>query len=151
MCPCSFKRKEKKGGSNVKQKDKGMLEHFLPALVTIVFMGILWFGSMVTASNIDKSSALNQVTRKYILRMETDGYLTQENRTSMVSELQTLGVEGVDLTGTSLTNVGYGNQVILKVTGTLKVRSIAFRGFTKSMLKEETIPWSVSRVSVAKN
>ena len=151
MCPCSFKRKEKKGGSNVKQKDKGMLEHFLPALVTIVFMGILWFGSMVTASNIDKSSALNQVTRKYILRMETDGYLTQENRTSMVSELQTLGVEGVDLTGTSLTDVGYGNQVILRVTGTLKVRSIAFRGFTKSMLKEETIPWSVSRVSVAKN
>ena len=151
MCPCSFKRKEKKGGSNVKQKDKGMLEHFLPALVTIVFMGILWFGSMVTASNIDKSSALNQVTRKYILRMETDGYLTQENRTSMVSELQTLGVEGVDLTGTSLTDVGYGNQVILRVTGTLKVRSIAFRGFPKSMLKEETIPWSVSRVSVAKN
>ena len=135
----------------MKQKDKGMLEHFLPALVTIVFMGILWFGSMVTASNIDKSSALNQITRKYMLRMEADGYLTQENRMSMVSELQTLGVEGVDLTGTSLTDVGYGNQVILKVRGNLMVRSIAFRGFTKSMLKEEKIPWTVRRVSVAKN
>ena len=135
----------------MKQKDKGMLEHFLPALVTIVFMGILWFGSMVTASNIDKSSALNQVTRKYMLRMEADGYLTQENKNAMVLELQTLGVEGVDLTGTSLTDVGYGNQVTLNVKGTLTVRSIVFRGFTKSMLKEETIPWTVRRVSVAKN
>lgn len=135
----------------MKQKDKGMLEHFLPALVTIVFMGILWFGSMVTASNIDKSSALNQVTRKYMLRMEADGYLTEENRTSMVTELQALGVEAVDLTGTNLADVGYGNKVSLQVKGTLTVRSIAFRGFTKSMLKEEKIPWSVSRVSVAKN
>ena len=135
----------------VKQKDKGMLEHFLPAMVTIVFMGILWFGSMVTASNIDKSSALHQVTRTYLLRMEADGYLTQENKTAMVSELQTLGVEGVDLTGTSLTDAGYGNQVTLQVKGILKVRSLAFGGFTKSMLKEERIPWSVRRVSVAKN
>ena len=135
----------------MKQKDKGMLEHFLPALVTIVFMGILWFGSMVTASNIDKSSALNQVTRKYMLRMEADGYLTEENRTSMVTELQALGVEAVDLTGTNLADVGYGNKVSLQVKGILTVRSIAFRGFTKSMLKEEKIPWSVSRVSVAKN
>ena len=135
----------------VKQKDKGMMEHFLPAMVTIVFMGILWFGSMVTASNIDKSSALNQVTRKYMLRMEADGYLTQENQTAMVSELQALGVEGVELTGTSLTDAGYGNPVTLQVKGTLTVRSIGFRGFTKSMLKEERIPWSVRRVSVAKN
>ena len=135
----------------MKQKDKGMLKHFLPALVTIVFMGILWFGSMVTASNIDKSSALNQITRKYMLRMEADGYLTQENKNAMVLELQTLGVDGVDLTGTSLTDVGYGNQVTLNVKGTLTVRSIVFRGFSKSMLKEERIPWSVNRVSVAKN
>lgn len=135
----------------MKQKDKGMLEHFLPALVTIVFMGILWFGSMVTASNIDKSSALNQITRKYMLRMEADGYLTEENRTSMVTELQALGVEAVNLTGTNLTDVGYGNKVSLQVKGTLTVRSIAFRGFAKSMLKEERIPWSVSRVSIAKN
>ena len=94
----------------MKQKDKGMLEHFLPALVTIVFMGMLWIGSMVTASNIDKSSALNQVTRKYMLRMEADGYLTEENRAAMVTEFQELGVEGVTLTGTDLTDVGYGNE-----------------------------------------
>ena len=135
----------------VKQKDKGMMEHFLPAMVTIVFMGILWFGSMVTASNIDKSSALNQVTRKYMLRMEADGYLTEENKTAMVSELQALGVEGADLTGTSLTDAGYGNPVTLQIKGTLTVRSITFGGFSKSMLKEERIPWSVKKVSIAKN
>ena len=135
----------------MKQKDKGMLEHYLPALITIVFMGILWFGSMVTASNIDKSSALNQVARKYILRMEADGYLTEENRTSMVTEFQELGVEAVDLTGTDLTDVGYGNEVCLEVKGNLTVRNIAFRGFSKSMLKEEKIPWSIRKVSVAKN
>ena len=135
----------------MKQKDKGMLEHFLPALVIIVFMGMLWIGSMVTASNIDKSSALNQVARKYMLRMETDGYLTEDNRAAMVTEFQELGVEGVTLTGTDLTDVGYGNEVCLNVKGTLVVRSIAFRGFSKSMLKKEKIPWSIRKVSVAKN
>ena len=68
----------------LKRKDKGILDQFLPAIVVIVLLAVLWTGSMISASNIDRSSDIHQVARTYLLRMEADGYLTEENRNLMM-------------------------------------------------------------------
>ena len=62
----------------IKRKDKGILEQFLPAIMVIVLLAVLWTGSMISASNIDRSSDIQQVARTYLLRMEADGCLRQE-------------------------------------------------------------------------
>lgn len=62
---------------------------------------------------------MSQVTRKYILRMETKGYLDAADKTGLLSELTALGVREIELEGTTLMAVGYGETIRLCVKGTV--------------------------------
>ena len=135
----------------IKRKDKGILDQFLPAIVVIVLMAVLWTGSMISASNIDRSSDIQQVARTYLLRMETDGCLTEENRNLLLSELEALDMERIDLTGTSFTDVGYGNQIRLVIRGVVNLKDVNFKGFATPMMTTRQAEVAINKVSVAKN
>ena len=135
----------------LKRKDKGILDQFLPAIVVIVLLAVLWTGSMISASNIDRSSDIHHVARTYLLRMETDGCLTEENRNLLLAELEALDMENIDLTGTSFTNVGYGNPVRLVIRGEVTLSDIEFKGFTSPMMTTRQAEVAINKVSVAKN
>lgn len=134
-----------------RRKDKGMLEQFLPAIVIIVLMAVLWTGSMVNASHIERSSDIHQVARTYLLRMESDGYLTEENKNLLMAELTDLEMEDINLTGTSFTDVGYGNTVRLIIRGVVNLKDIRFRGFASPMMTTRQAEVAINKVSVAKN
>ena len=53
-----------------KKKDQGLIEHYLPMVLTLIFFGILMMACASWSSWVDKSNELNQVCRKYMLRME---------------------------------------------------------------------------------
>ena len=133
------------------RKDKGILDQFLPTIVVIVLLAVLWTGSMISASNIDRSSDIQQVARVYLLRMETDGYLTEENRGLLVAELENLDMEQIDLTGTNFTDVGYGNQIRLVIRGVVNLKDIEFKGFATPMMTSRQAEVSIEKISVAKN
>ena len=135
----------------LKRKDKGILDQFLPAIVVMVLLAVLWTGSMISASNIDRSSDIHHVARTYLLRMETDGCLTEENRNLLLAELETLDMEQIDLTGTSFTNVGYGNPVRLVIRGVVTLSDIEFKGFASPMMTTRKTEVAINKVSVAKN
>lgn len=135
----------------LKRKDKGILDQFLPAIVVIVLLAVLWTGSMISASNIDRSSDIHQVARTYLLRMEADGCLTEDNRNLLLAELEALDVENIDLTGTSFTNVGYGNPVRLVIRGVVTLSDVEFRGFASPMMTTRQAEVAINKVSVAKN
>lgn len=134
-----------------KRKDKGILDQFIPAIVVIVLLAVLWTGSMISASNIDRSSDIQQVARTYLLKMEADGCLTPGNRTLLLAELEALDMEQIDLTGTSLTDVGYGNQVRLVIRGVVNLKDINFRGFSTPMMTTRQAEVAINKISVAKN
>lgn len=69
---------------------------------------------------IGRKTAVGQLARKYILRMETVGYLTAADRTMLCQELDAMGVAEVDLTGTTLNEVSYGAPITLQISGNLK-------------------------------
>ena len=135
----------------LKRMDKGILDQFLPAIVVIVLLAVLWTGSMISASNIDRSSDIHQVARTYLLRMEADGCLTEDNRNLLLAELEALDVENIDLTGTSFTNVGYGNPVRLVIRGVVTLSDVEFRGFASPMMTTRQAEVAINKVSVAKN
>jgi len=135
----------------LRRKDKGILDQFLPAIVVIVLLAVLWTGSMISASNIDRSSDIQQIARTYMLRMETDGYLTQENRELLVAELEYLDMEQIDLAGTSFSNVGYGNQVRLVIRGIVNLKDVNFKGFATPMMTTRQAEVAIEKISVAKN
>ena len=149
---CSFyETKKDEDEAMLKRKDKGILDQFLPAIVVIVLLAVLWTGSMISASNIDRSSDIHHVARTYLLRMETDGYLTEENKALMLAELQALDVSGIDLTGTDFSDVGYGNPVRLVLKGVVTLKDVEFKGFATPMMTQRQTEVTINKVSVAKN
>lgn len=134
-----------------KRKDKGMLDQFLPAMVVIVLLAVLWAGSMVCASQIDKSSDIRQVGRTYLLKMETDGYLTEENRILLLADLAALGMEQIDLSGTTFTDVGYGNRIHLVIRGVVQLTDLDYKGFASPLFTTRQAGVSIKKISVAKN
>ena len=135
----------------LKKKDKGMLDQFLPAIVVIVLLAVLWTGSMITASNINRSNDIQQVARTYLLQMETDGYLTEENKGLLLNDLAALDMINIDLTGTSFTDVGYGNQVRLMIRGKVNLKDIKFQSFATPMMTGRQADVAINKVSIAKN
>lgn len=135
----------------LKRKDKGILDQFLPAIIVIVLLAVLWTGSMISASNIDRSSDIQQVARTYLLKMETDGYLTEENRNLLLSDLAALDMEQIDLTGTTLSDVGYGNRIDLVIRGVVNLKDMDYKGFASPMMTTRQAEVSIKKVSVAKN
>ena len=135
----------------LKRKDKGILDQFLPAIIVIVLLAVLWTGSMISASNIDRSTDIQQVARTYLLKMETDGYLTEENRNLLLSDLTALDMEQIDLTGTTFSDVGYGNRIDLVIRGVVNLKDIDYKGFASPMMTTRQAEVAIKKVSVAKN
>ena len=124
---------------------------FMGVGITILAMAIVWMAYMGMAELLLTKIEVSQVTRKYLLRMETVGYLQGTDQAELTKELSALGVGKVNLSGTTMQPVGYGQPICLKVHGTvqgltLEKERIWSDGFSK---KE----YSVSRelVSTAKN
>ena len=128
-----------------------MLDQFLPAIVVIVLLAVLWTGSMITASNINRSNDIQQVARTYLLQMETDGYLTEEIKGLLLNDLAALDMVNIDLTGTSFTDVGYGNQVRLVIRGKVNLKDIKFQSFATPMMTGRQADVAINKVSIANN
>ena len=76
---------------------------------------------MITFSDcvrvIGIKTTVSQISRQYILRMETYGYLTTEDRVAMVDALSEAGLKGISLGDTDTAEVGYGNEIVLEIKG----------------------------------
>ncbi|MBR4083510.1 MAG: hypothetical protein IKK33_04410 [Lachnospiraceae bacterium] len=120
--------------------------------ITILAMTIVVMVYLECTELMIKKMEVSQVSRKYILKMETEGYLSQENKNRMLEELKNLGLQNVDISGTTLNPVFYGDTIMLRIKG----------GFRQNMLerKEELwnggfstrwVPLEEIRMSTAKN
>ena len=74
-----------------------------------------------------KRNEVERVQRRYLLTMEREGYLTSTNRANLTTELTNLGCRNITISG-SLTPVGYGNTIILRVECDLDVNALVFSG-----------------------
>ena len=90
---------------------------FMTIGITILAMAILWMAYMGMAQLVDTKTEVSQVARKYMLRMETVGYLEPADKTELIRELERLGVTKVNLAGTTMSPVGYGQSIYLELEG----------------------------------
>lgn len=96
---------------------------------------------------------VKQISRKYMLTMETMGYLDAASRTSLMQDLSDLQVTDIDLTGSTMTDAGYGNAVYLQITCKLPIEQLNMDGndMLRFFFEDGTIPIRVRRMSTAKN
>ena len=65
---------------------------------------------------------ISQLARKYTLTAETEGFVSGDEKASLIRELQDLGISDIDLSGTTFDRVGFGNIVTVKISGKIKGR-----------------------------
>lgn len=75
---------------------------------------------MQNVSLIQQKSKVDQIARKYILRMETVGYLNVSDHALLCQELEEAGVTELELEGTTLQEVTYGEVIALRIRGKLE-------------------------------
>ena len=106
------------------KKKHGMLDDFLPIMVFILLLTVLLFTFVEFNGAVNKKTEVNQVARRYILKMEQTGYATSSIQNAIVQELNDLGYAG-DTTGAPVTtqnitdnttkaHQGYGSDICLE-------------------------------------
>ncbi len=135
----------------LKNKKMGdIVTSFTMPLLTIVFVSILLFMFLNTTKQDKIADDLDRMGRKYILQMETDGYLTAGNKNKLISSLESIGVKNISLAGTTMQNVAYGSEIDLMISCDVEVENITMEGF-KIKKKIDTVRYSDTWSSTAKN
>lgn len=102
------------------KQQRGNVGSLLTAGFCILAMTVVMLSYMESVSLIQQKTEVSQLARKYILRMETVGYLTMEDSTLLCQELAAAGVTEINLSGTTQSEVSYGLPVTLQISGKLK-------------------------------
>lgn len=116
------------------KKEKGTIDHLLPGFLIVIIAFIIFLVYIDTASVIALRDRADMITREYVLKMESNGWLDDASTQNLVSKLENLesgGIyvenirvsgsvsqydAGVVLSGVS-EPVGYANTVTLEITG----------------------------------
>lgn len=133
----------------LKKKKASVMENMLVALLGMIMMCaflVIVFGAF---SGINNKWGMRQVAREYLLIMETEGYLKPSDETKLKQELTELGLKSINLSGTTKSEVGYGNRIYLKITGTYDDNILAFAGGISKVSSHPTTI-EISRQSTAK-
>ena len=94
---------------------------------------------------------MNQVARKYLLEMETTGYLPIDRLESLMVDLRTLGLVEMNLNETTTTPVSYGEIIQLDIKGNLDADIYLSLPFIAETKKELLIPIHICLHSTAKH
>lgn len=134
------------------KKRKGNVVDILPSIIMVLAVMILITVFFNLYQVLSLNEEVKQLSRKYMLNMETVGYLDAANRTKLIQELSDLNVIDIDLTGTTMTDAGYGNTVYLQITCRLPMEQMNMTGGMLTIFFDDgSIPVNVRRMSTAKN
>ena len=102
------------------KKDPGdIVSNYGPILVAVVLVLILIILTGSWMANFDHRQAVSQISRKYILKMETTGGLTNEDKNSLLTELEPY-CKNISLSGTTMAGEAqYGEDIDLYITADL--------------------------------
>ena len=113
------------------QEASAVVADMIPSIITIVIAAILLIFYSTWVYNFESREYINSIVREYVLRMETRGCLTKEDKDMLFAELQNKGMEQICLDGTTLTPVENGDIVTLKISGEIKYKQFSFKDIFK--------------------
>lgn len=102
------------------KQEKGSIGDILSAGICMLAMTALMFAYIGDVRLIHQKSEVSQIARQYILKMETVGYLTEADRIRLRRELDEAGVTELELAGTTIAPVAYGDIITLEIRGRLE-------------------------------
>lgn len=133
-------------------KQEGSVLDFLSVCICILAMSIVVTAYFYCSDLLLRKGQVSQVARCYILKMETLGCLTESDKNQMLAELQNIGLQGIDLTGSTMNPVEYGDSVILHIRGKIQGRMWGENhDMFQSIFTVREVPVEETRMSTAKH
>lgn len=129
--------------------EASMVENMLVMMINMVVLCaflVIIFGAF---SGISDKWGMRQTAREYMLIMETEGYLTPADRANLISELEGYGLYNISLSGTTMSEVDYGNRIYLKISGTYNENVLSFAGGL-SKVADHPVRITINRQTTAK-
>lgn len=108
----------------MRKKSGASLIDFTSVLLAVLAMLVIISAFFQISELLIVRMDISQTGRKYMLLMETQGYLSEADRSSLEQELTTLGLSDIDLSGTTLSPVAYGDVIVLHLKGRIAGRDI---------------------------
>lgn len=136
---------------HLKRNQNGTILDILSVFIMVIALSVLMIGYLNTMRLLQQKEDINQIARKYILRMETIGYLKNADRVELVQDLTALGITEIDLTGTTLADVGYGNPITLSIQGNIKGQELNNGDILNILFEHKEYPFIHKKMSTAKN
>lgn len=134
----------------LKKKSEGGIEVVIATLIAVLALGfimIYFISNMVPIINKYKAET---VVRKYMLKEEQEGYLTAANTSAMESELKNIGISSMDISGTTLSPVDYGNDVSIDVSYKDNIKSLTITNGIIPTLSNEQKTVTIQKSSTSK-
>ena len=133
------------------KKDQGNLINLFAPVLTIMALAVILVFFSGWMANISARDNVYQLSRRYILQMETEGCLNSTLESRLRSDLADAGMRNISLAGSTTSEVDYGNVIVLKITGDLEVNSYTTTGFLRLVRADSTLPLNIELASTAKN
>ena len=134
------------------RKREGSALDFLSVCICILAMSIVVTAYFYCSDLLLRKGQVSQVARCYILKMETVGCLTEGDKNRMLAELQSIGLQGIDLTGSTMNPVEYGDSVILHIRGKIQGKMWGENhDLFQSIFTVREVPVEEVRMSTAKH
>lgn len=104
---------------NGNARERGNVGNIMVTGVFVLAMVVVMLSFLENMKLIQQKAEVDQLARRYILRMETVGGLLEEDKVRLVEELAAIGVAEVDLSGTTMDEAEYGSKIELRISGML--------------------------------
>ncbi len=102
------------------KKENGNVGELMISGICLLALTVVMLAYLDSVGLIHQKTQVSQIARKYILRMETVGMLTDADRVAISSELQEVGITHLRFDGTTTSQVNYGEPIILQIQGRLE-------------------------------
>ena len=134
------------------KKQKGEVDQFITQMMCILFSFVILLYSIYFLKTTIAYNHVNTVARKYILKMERQGCLTQEECDKMQKELEnneSISDVSVDITPTVGEKAAYGEDVDINITCNINMTKIDLSSFEFTK-EEESHEVTINKSSTAR-
>ena len=101
-------------------RHRGNIGDIMLTGICMLAMLVMLVSCFESVELLNSKASVGQLARKYILQMETCGYLSGQARAALSLELSQLSVTEISFEGTTFNEVSYGDPIALEIKGKLK-------------------------------
>lgn len=134
-----------------KEEGSVAIVDMIPLILTVVVVGLLGILFTSWTVNFNRKNEIDIIAREYLLRMESNGYLTDSDVIELNNDLKDAHMTDIDISGTTITEVQNGDTIVVSIKGKLELLSFKILDIfsTEEDLEQKDI--SITKKSTAKN